>query len=222
MNLNLQPGLLRELTKQADLNTRVEQLAKRHGASTNATGINAVAFLEKKLTELEEAERAVAKQGYKSLKSALYGLSKQVNYNNVPEDLTIAPEHWVREKEWKRVAVGLRTKTVTVPAVTALQAQDKLNKLLPLLNQVLEDRTTEFINEVRSEFFDPKNSFEHFSECVLDCLAREVGHGETWDTTALPEVEEEEKVISYTPAEEAELQRRLGLPFDAAALVVAD
>ena len=218
MNYNLQPALLKELAKQADLNTKVDELAQRHGASTNAGLVNSVAFLERKLAELEEAEQKVRELGYKSLNAALYGLSKQNRYPNVPADLQHVPEHWVKEQTFKSVLFEGKRRTVTVPAVTATQARQKLNKLLPYLNELLEGADTQYVNEVREDFTNPKTMFDDFAENVHRNLAEDAGLGTTWDTQALPEAkttatlpEAATEPSPYTAEEEAELRARLGL-----------
>ena len=190
MNLNLQKGLLTELAKQADVNTKLEELAIRHGVNTNGGLVNTLAALERKLADLEEAEQKVRELGYKSLNAALYGLSKQNRYPNVPADLQVVPDHWVKEKTWKRVEVRpWEFKTVVDPAVTATQARQKLNKLLPYLNELLHGADADFMNQVRTEQSDPKVTFENFSFNVHSCLAEDAGFGQTWDTTALPPAE---------------------------------
>lgn len=220
--LNLQPALLKELAKQADLNTKVEELAQRHGASTNAGLVNSVAFLERKLAELEEAEQKVRELGYKSLNAALYGLSKQNRYPNVPTDLQYVPDHWVtprrREKEyvWKD---GKRLeREYTVAPVTAPQARQKLNTLLPYLNELLERADAELVNHVRKGHSDPEVSFDNFSATVHGMLSDCAGVGTTWDSQALPPAETAAtlpeattELAPYTAEEEAALKARLGL-----------
>ena len=181
MNYNLQPGLLKALNAQSDLNTKLEELALRHGVNTNGGLVNTLAALERKLADLEEAEQKVRELGYKSLNAALYGLSKQNRYPNVPADLQVVPDHWVKEKTWKRVEVQpWEFKTVVDPAVTATQARQKLNKLLPYLDDLLRGADDDFVNQVRTAHCDPKGTFEGFSKSVHSCLAEDAGFAQTW------------------------------------------
>ena len=218
MNYNLQPALLKELAKQADLNTKVEELALRHGASTNAGLVNSVAFLERKLAELEEAEQKVRELGYKSLNAALYGLSKQNRYPNVPADLQVVPDHWVTAQTFKTVWYAGKSKLVSVPAVTAPQARRKLNELLPYLNEMLEGADAELLNHVRKGHSDPEVSFENFAATTHGTLSDWAGLGTTWETEALPAAETTATLpeattdpAPYTAEEEAEIRARLGL-----------
>ena len=223
MNYNLQPAFLKELQKQADLNTKVEELAQRHGASTNAGLVNSVAFLERKLAELEEAEEKVRELGYKSLNAAFYGLSKQNRYPNVPADLQVVPDHWVTPRRVEKELVWKNSRrverTYTVPAVTAPQARRKLNDLLPYLNQVLEGADADYLNSVRAAHLDPECTFDDFAASVHSNVAEDAGLGATLDATALPPAETPatlpetttKEFASYTAEEEAELRARLGL-----------
>ncbi|MDC0320040.1 hypothetical protein OAL34_02770 [Synechococcus sp. AH-551-G03] len=218
MNYNLQTGLLKELAKQADLNTKVEELAVRHGASSNAGLVNSVAFLERKLAELEEAEQKVRQLGYQSLNAAIYGLSKQNRYPNVPQDIHQVPNHWVTPRRVEKQCVWKSGKQVekvhTVAAVTAQQARRKHNDLLPYLNKLLEGADAEFVNSVRENHRDPEVTFDEFAYNCHRNLAEDAGLGTTWDAEALPPKEETtaaKGLAPYTAEEEAALKASLSL-----------
>ena len=217
LNLNLQPGLLKELAKQADLNNKVEELAQRHGASTNAGLVNSVAFLERKLAELEEAEQKVKQLGYKSLNAALYGLSKQNRYPNVPADLQVVPNHWVHSRRRETEVVWKDGKRVqreyTLPSVTAPQARRKLNDLLPYLNELLKDADTETVNQVREVHRDPEYTFDDFAYTVHNNLAQWAGLGTTWDTEALPPAETTTNLPEAPTEEELDAQALASLAY---------
>jgi len=83
----------------------------------------------------------------------------------------------------------LGVKTVACPEVTATQARQKLNSLLPYLDKLLCGAEPDFVNQVRTAHRDPEVTFEAFSQSVHSCLAEEAGFGQNWDTTALPPAE---------------------------------
>ena len=211
--MNLQPALLKELAKQADLNSKLEELAQRHGASTNAGLVNSVAFLERKLAELEEAEQKVRELGYKSLNAALYGLSKQNRYPNVPTDLQHVPEHWVKAKTFKTVWYAGKSKLVSVPAVTATQARQKLNGLLPYLDDLLRGADADFVNQVRERMNDKDYDIDDFAKDVHGCLADEAGLGKTWDSQALPPAETTATLPQAPTEEELDAQALASLAY---------
>lgn len=216
MNYNLPKDLLRGLQQQSDLVTRVEELAQRHGCNSNAGVSNSVAFLERKLAELEEAEQKVRQLGYKSLSAALYGLSKQNKFPNVPTDLQQVPQHWVYASSVKKETVWKNSKQVEkvykVPGVTATQARQKLNGLLPYLDQLLEGANAEYVNSVRENHRDVEVTFDEFAHNCHSNLAEEAGLGTTWEAEALPPAEETtttRELAPYSAEEEALLQARL-------------
>ena len=222
MNYNLPKSLLNALSAQSELNTKLEELAERHGVNTNGGLVNTLSALERKLADLEEAEQKVRELGYKSLNAALYGLSKQNRYPNVPADLQHVPEHWVyaprTEKEYVWKNSKRFEKVYRVAGVTATKARQKLNGLLPYLNDLLEGADVEFVNSVRENHRDPEVTFEEFSYNCHRNLAEDAGLRATWDTTALPPAETTTNLpeattepAPYTAEEEAELKARLGL-----------
>jgi len=158
-----------------ELEQTLTSLAVLAGASPSTKGQNAVKAIEKKLNELNDAYTIAEKLGYKSLPYALYGLKKKNRWEHIPQDLRIAPPHWMEERKieeeiyWRD---GRRHfKSVIKPEVTAVQAQRRLQALFPLLDELLDQADEELITSVRDAFF--KMSYRTFSKALLEALSDE-------------------------------------------------
>lgn len=179
----LQLKLLEELEKQAKLNTSVNELACKHGASQEANGVNAVLFLKKKLDELADLKQKALDLGYATIKNALYKLERSDRPTHdlwtrrVPQDLRRAPNHWstheglvercLQAPTGKVLALSRAKASRFENTLSPYQAQERLEKVLPILGELLEAANELFEHEVRQLFFDPQTSYKEFETTVM-------------------------------------------------------
>ena len=179
----LQPKLLEELEKQAKLNASVNELACKHGASPEANGVNAVLFLKKKLDELEKLRQKALELGCSSIKSALYKLERSDRPTHdlwtgrIPQDLRRAPNHWstheglvercLQTPTGKVLALNQTRESRFANKLSPYQAQERLEKILPILGELFEAADKRFEHEARQLFFDPQTNYREFEATVM-------------------------------------------------------
>ena len=137
---------------------------------------NVVRILESSVKAQLEAETKAREAGYKSLLIALKAVAQKSTFANVPTDLTVAPSQWIVPRSITEVSSGSKTLTRTNPAVNATQAQGKLKKLLPLLEELCQDNTELAIEALKDAFYTL--SYESFSEELLGLIAEKRGRSE--------------------------------------------
>ena len=121
---------------------RLKKLAIDLGAKNQGLHFeNVVRILESSVKAQLEAETKAKEAGYKSLLIALKAVGQKSTFANVPNDLTVAPSQWIVSRSISEVSSGSKTFTRTNPAVNATQAQGKLKKLLPLIEEFCQDNT---------------------------------------------------------------------------------
>ena len=155
---------------------RLKSLAIDLGASeTNLHLSNVVKIIEKAVKEKLEADERARSAGYKSVLIALKAVGQKQSFSHVPSELTVAPSHWVVPRSISEIRVGGKTVTRTNPAVSAIQAQGKLKKLLPLIDEFCEVAEEEKISELKSSFYSM--SFDEFSTELMKLTAMGRGRG---------------------------------------------
>ncbi len=156
---------------------RLKKLAIDLGAKNQGLHFeNVVRILESSVKAQLEAETKAREAGYKSLLIALKAVGQKSTFANIPTDLTVAPSQWIVPRSITEVSSGRKTLTRTNPAVNATQAQDKLKKLLPLINEFCQDNTAEGIESLKDTFYTL--SYESFSEELLGLIAEKRGRAE--------------------------------------------
>lgn len=161
---------------------KLRGLAIELGASeTNLHLANVVKILEKAVREKLEVDEKAKAAGYKSTLIALKALGQKSDYLNIPNELTIAPSHWIVPRSITEVRVGNKTVSRTNPAVTAPQAQTKLKKLLPLIDEFCTDNNDVGIESLKDAFYSL--SYDDFSAELLKLVAESRGRAEGMDST---------------------------------------
>ena len=156
---------------------RLKKLAIDLGAKNQGLHFeNVVRILECSVKTQLEAETKAREAGYKSLLIALKAVAQKSTFANVPTDLTVAPSQWIVPRSITEVSSGSKTLTRTNPAVNATQAQGKLKKLLPLLEELCQDNTELAIEALKDAFYTL--SYERFSEELLGLIAEKRGRSE--------------------------------------------
>ena len=112
--------------------------------------------IAKKHREFYELEERVKDLGYKSLATAVYGLSKKIKLEQVPTRYLTAPAH-------------LRA---TSKSSTRLQKQWSQD-VLPLLNSLIDDSLNETDWENIDEWFNKTESIDDFVDYLLDIQHQE-------------------------------------------------
>ena len=175
-------NLQEQITKTDSELEKLKALAIDLGASeTNLHLSNVVKILEKAIKEKLEADERVKAAGYKSLAIAIKALGQKSTFNNVPTELTVAPSQWIVPRSISEVRSGSKTLTRTNPAVSATQAQTKLKKLLPLIDEFCSDNNDEGIESLKDAFYSL--SYEDFSGQLLTLIAESRGRAEGLDKT---------------------------------------
>ena len=126
-----------------------------------------------------EAETKAREAGYKSLLIALKAVGQKSTFPNIPTDLTVAPSQWIITRSITEVSSGSNTLARTNAAVNSTQAQDKLKKLMPLIDEFCQDNTEESIESLKNTFYTL--SYESFSEELLGLIAAKRGRAEVLD-----------------------------------------
>ena len=161
---------------------KLKSLAIELGASeTNLHLSNVVKILERAVREKIETEEKVKAAGYKSLSIAIKALGQKQSYANVPTELSVAPSSWIRPRSISEIRSRGKTLTRTNPAVTATQAQSKLKKLLPLIDEFCTDNDEEGIESLKKAFYSL--SYEEFSKELLILIAEGRGRPGGQDKT---------------------------------------
>ncbi len=156
---------------------RLKKLAIDLGAKNQGLHFeNVVRILESSVKAQLEAETKAREAGYKSLLIALKAVGQKSTFANIPTDLTVAPSQWIVPRSITEVSSGRKTLTRTNPAVNATQAQDKLKKLLPLIDEFCQDNTAKGIESLKDTFYTL--SYESFSEELLGLIAEKRGRAE--------------------------------------------
>ena len=175
-------NLQEQITKTDSELEKLKALAIELGASeTNLHLSNVVKILEKAIKEKLEADERAKAAGYKSTLIAIKALGQKSTFDNVPTELTIAPSQWIVPRSISEVRSGSKTLTRTNPAVTATQAQTKLKKLLPLIEEFCSDNNDEGIESLKDAFYSL--SYEDFSSELLGLIAESRGRAEGMDKT---------------------------------------
>ena len=160
---------------------RLKKLAIDLGAKNQGLHFeNVVRILESSVKAQLEAETKAKEAGYKSLLIALKAVGQKSTFANVPNDLTVAPSQWIVSRSISEVSLGSKTLTRTNPAVNATQAQGKLKKLLPLIEEFCQDNTEEGVKSLKDAFYTL--SYESFSEHLLGLIADQRGRSEGMET----------------------------------------
>ena len=175
-------NLLSDIAKvDGELET-LKELAIELGASpTNLHLANVVRVIQKGVKEKLEADERAKAAGYKSTLIAIKALGQKSTFENVPTELTVAPSQWIVPRSISEVRTGSKTLTRTNPAVTATQAQTKLKKLLPLIEEFCSDNNEEGIESLKTAFYSL--SYEDFSSQLLALIAEIRGRAEGLDKT---------------------------------------
>ena len=210
----------KDLEKAERLAEEVAELAALLGANADGpNAYNASKAVAKAVRRLLSLEQEAQRLGYKSTALALKALSQVKPAVELPEDFRYYPAHWVREAGVERVEAWKNGRRVDrnykVTAVTPLQAQGRLDRLAPVLAEVLKevesrDNRAELLAEVVDAF--NTRSYEGFVEQCFDFLRGE--------TPCDDENEVEEVVEAADDKLEQQLEelRRLaaetGNPFD--------
>ena len=156
---------------------RLKKLAIDLGAKNQGLHFeNVVRILECSVKTQLEAETKAREAGYKSLLIALKAVGQKSTFSNIPTDLTVAPSQWIVPRSITEVSSGNKTFTRTNPAVNATQAQGKLKKLLPLIEEFCQDNIEEGIESLKDAFYTL--SYESFSEELLGLIAEKRGRAE--------------------------------------------
>ncbi len=156
---------------------RLKKLAIDLGAKSQGLHFeNVVRILESSVKAQLDAETKAREAGYKSLLIALKAVGQKSTFANIPTDLTVAPSQWIVPRSITEVSSGSKTHTRTNPAVNATQAQGKLKKLLPLIDELCQDNTREGIESLKDAFYTL--SYESFSEELLGLIAEKRGRAE--------------------------------------------
>ena len=156
---------------------RLKKLAIDLGAKNQGLHFeNVVRILESSVKAQLEAETRAREAGYKSLLIALKAVGQKSTFANIPTDLTVAPSQWIVPLSITEVSSGNKTFTRTNPAVNATQAQGKLKKLLPLIEEFCQDNIEEGIESLKEAFYTL--SYESFSEELLGLIAEKRGRAE--------------------------------------------
>ena len=160
----------------------LKELAIELGASpTNLHLANVVRVIQKGVKEKLEADERAKAAGYKSTLIAIKALGQKSTFDNVPPELTVTPPQWIVDRSISEVRSGSKTLTRTNPAVTATQAQTKLKKLLPLIDEFCSDNNDEGIESLKTAFYSL--SYEDFSAQLLTLIAESRGRAEGMDKT---------------------------------------
>ena len=161
----------------AELET-LKDLAIKLGASpTNLHLSNVVRVIEKAVKEKLEAEEKAKAAGYKSVLIALKAAGQKKTYGSVPDELTIAPAQWAVPRTITEIMVGGKSVRRTNPAVSAVQAQTKLKKLLPLIDEWCAAVDEESIEGLNQAFYS--ESYEDFSAQLMRVVAEERGRDQS-------------------------------------------
>lgn len=161
---------------------RLQQVAIDLGANPSGLHLeNVVRTIERAAKEKLEAEERSKAAGYKSTLVALKALGQKSTFANVPTELTVAPSQWIVPRSISEIRTGKKTVTRTNPAVTATQAQGKLKKLLPLIDEYCSAIDAERVESLKDAFYTL--SYEAFSEELLGLVAECRGRAEGLDKT---------------------------------------
>jgi hypothetical protein len=211
---------LKDLEKAERLAEELTELATLLGVKADGpNAYNASKAVAKAVRGLLTLEEEAQRLGYKSPALALKALSQVKPAVELPEVFRYYPAHWVREAGVERVEVWKNGKRVDrnykVTAVTPLQAQGRLDRLVPVLAEVLkEGESLDNHAQLSAEVVDAFNtrSYEDFVEQCFDFLRGE---------TPYDDENEVEKVVEATDdklEQQLEVLRRLaaetGHPFD--------
>ena len=135
----------------------------------------------KAAAELTELNEKAQEQGFKSLRTLVYGASKASTpaQLNVPIEWKLAPVHWTRgaglEKRY-HFRNGLRREyMLRVTAVTTVQAQRKLEALWPMVEALdWESLSKDQLNSLDQHFCE--GTYEDFASAIHKELALKLGH----------------------------------------------
>ena len=116
-------------------------------------------------------------------------IGQRKTFGNVPDDLTIAPNHWSVPRSISEISVGGKTVRRTNPAVSAVQANAKLKKLLPLIDEWCGAVEGEDVEGLKKSFYS--ETYEDFSTSLMARVAEERGR----DQSLSAPVEEPEEPI---------------------------
>lgn len=204
----------KDLLKAEQIAEDINRLALLLGAKPDGLNVTNSQRAVAKAVEEHVAARDQAKSlGYASLAFALMALGQKKPVPQLPDWATIFPNHWVMETGlekttgWKN---GLRVENLyKAKAVTALQAQRKLDRIKPTLLQVLEELNWDpaQVDEVKDAFLTL--SAEKFQEELFDFLrnkatGEEEEGGEATATQAETELEAKVEDLRIAAAETGE------------------
>ncbi|MDB4336925.1 hypothetical protein OAA10_00270 [bacterium] len=159
---------------------KLKSLALELGASeTNLHLSNVVKIIEKAVREKLDADERAKAAGYKSVLIALKAVGQKTTFIHMPTELTVAPSQWIVPRSISEVRSGSKTLTRTNPAVTATQAQTKLKKLLPLMDEFCSDNNEEGIESLKSAFYSL--TYDEFSTELLGLIAESRGRADGQD-----------------------------------------
>ena len=157
---------------------KLRELAIRLGASeTNLHLSNVVKIIEKAVKEKLDADQKAQQAGFKSVLIAMKAAGQKKTFGNIPDELTIAPPQWAVPRTITEILVGGKSVRRTNPAVTAVQANTKLKKLLPLIDEWCAGVDEESIEGLKRSFYS--ESYEEFSAALMARVAEERGRDQS-------------------------------------------
>ena len=157
---------------------KLRELAIRLGASeTNLHLSNVVKIIEKAVKEKLDADQKAQQAGFKSVLIAMKAAGQKKTYGNVPDELTIAPPQWAVPRTITEILVGGKSVRRTNPAVSAVQANTKLKKLLPLIDEWCAGVDEESIEGLKRSFYS--ESYEEFSATLMARVAEVRGRDQS-------------------------------------------
>lgn len=133
----------------------------------------------KLIAEHRELEERAQANGYRSLRFLVYGSEKTIRFAHIPNWLRTPPTHWLSTDHYEKETVWAGSKRVErnrfIKGVTGPKAQKQLEKLWPIINDLLSDpaNDAEDVNQLRALYLSL--SYEQFANELYQIKANEAG-----------------------------------------------